>query len=274
MNHINSKEKKAIERQKTEIQYFDSELYLRAPFKPIGYPLIKKFHYLEKFDIINSILRKILYKLDYKMILINIGSGEGMEAENLLKKNPNFKIIAMDISNMSCLKSLNRAKQKNFLENFNIICSDGSSLPLRSNIAHFVYFFASLHHIPKYKKAIRDSNEVLKNNGVLILFEPFISVFIDFLIRKVLKYQNNEYFGYPTYKFLLNKMKNYFFKINYISIYTKKIWTFYPKIVAKLIDNYNNLLPILKLFHRVFNFFLNSFIYCDAITFFLKKPKN
>ena len=265
-----------IKRQKTEMNYFKNTkkefLEIRVN-KPYSHPIVECYLHLKKLFIINSIVKKYLNKFGKNLKILNICAGGGMEAEFILKGNPALKIIAIDLSKEMCSYSLIRARRKNLVQNLDIICADGSRLPFKNAIAQMVFFYDGLHHIPHYKQAIKESNRLLKDDGYILLSEPFISKLINLIITR-LKYQRKEYFGFATYKFLLDEMKEFFSKINYNLILVNKMWDFYPKTIIKLIERHPGLLIFYKILDKLLNILSYLFLYCTSIILFQKRFKN
>ncbi len=52
-----------------------------------------------------------------------------------------------------------------------VIVGDASDLPFRDSYFDLVYFFDSLHHIPKRVEALREGVRVLKKGGLLAIFD-------------------------------------------------------------------------------------------------------
>lgn len=271
------REKQIIIRQKAEIQIFESNAKRVIEIgvnKPHGWPIIDQFNHFRRFFFINKIMKKYLYDSNDKKIIINVGAGGGMEAEFLIKSNSNLNIIAIDISNINCICALNRSKKKNFEKNFNPICADGSKLPLRNDIGQIAFFYDSLHHIPNYKKALKEVDQSLKKNSYIFLIEPFISKILNYIIIKKLKYQNPEYFGFVTYKFLLGEFKKFLMNLNYNFRYVRKLWDFYPKLVHKIIKHYPKIFKVFKMPNKILTFASRTIFYDNAIVLFQKKIKS
>lgn len=261
-----------IKRQKAEIKYFENtahSLFKQRINKPYSYPIVECHLHLKKLALINSNLKFHYPMLDETSLVINICAGSGMEAEFLSRNFPTMKIVALDLSKDMCLCTLYRAKRRYLSQNLDIICADGSKLPFKDEVSHLVYFYEGLHHIPDYLKAIEEGNRILKSQGYYLLLEPFVSKVIQFFLAK-LKFQRAEYFGFPTYKFLIGDMKELFSKFNYNLIILRKIWDFYPRSLINLIENHPNLLRIFKFLNKCVNFFTAIFFYCSSMLLFKK----
>ncbi len=52
-----------------------------------------------------------------------------------------------------------------------MVVGDASNLPFRDSYFDLVYFFDSLHHIPRRVEALREGARVLREGGLLAIFD-------------------------------------------------------------------------------------------------------
>jgi len=114
--------------------------------------------------------KEVASRLDEKLnvitanseVILDLGAGTGLLSNNLLKRFPGSKIIALDFAQNS-LKN-NQATNK--------ICANAYHLPLADNSVDIVMSSLMMQWCPDLKQLFSEIHRVLKNDG-LILFSTF-----------------------------------------------------------------------------------------------------
>lgn len=114
--------------------------------------------------------KEVASRLDEKLnvitthsnIILDLGAGTGLLSDNLKRRFPNSKIIALDFAQNS-LKNNQTA---------NKICANANHLPLADNSADIVISSLMMQWCPDLKQLFAEIHRVLKNDG-LILFSTF-----------------------------------------------------------------------------------------------------
>lgn len=148
-------------------------------------------------------------KISNNNFFLEIGSKDGFALSLIQKNFSPKKLIGTDIDE----KSLEKAR-KNFTKekfrNIEIQRADAQNLPFESDLFDAVFMFATLHHIPDWKKTISEVSRVLKKGGYFIFKEP---------LAKFYKIPLTKYFDNPASLFQEEELKNTLnfnnFKINY-----------------------------------------------------------
>ena len=119
----------------------------------------KKNHWYYKFR------RKIITEhLTNNSFILDVGSGTGYLASELLKKG--FKVVGLDID-MDAIPYL-KSREVNF------VIGDGNSLPFKGESFDFILAIDVLEHIKDDKKFLSSLVKVIKKGGGLIINVPAI----------------------------------------------------------------------------------------------------
>lgn len=167
MNKINK-----IQDSKVEIHFFSQE----ARRKKI---IINEAWKLE--DNIKEILQLIgIYSMSNKYLLtIDVGCGKGGWSIILAKEG--FNVIAIDISS----ESIKIAKNKFGEEELSVptIIGDVTKAPFKPEAFNICFCAQVLHHFPNLDFIVFELSRILRNSGIIILFEPNGSNIIFKIIR-------------------------------------------------------------------------------------------
>ncbi|HIE24175.1 MAG TPA: class I SAM-dependent methyltransferase [Candidatus Korarchaeota archaeon] len=127
-------------------------------------------------------LVKLVRELGPFEIGVDIGSGYGIAAELIADHFERLYLIDLDQGMAKSAKK--RLKDRSNVE---VIVTDAKYIPLQDSFADFVYFFDSLHHIPKPQKALLEAIRIIKSHGKLAVFDldgcHVFAKFISFLER-------------------------------------------------------------------------------------------
>jgi len=118
------------------------------------------------------------YNIDLNdKVILDIGCGSGYSTELISKEFAPSRLFAFDYMP----EQVELAKKRGVNSAFFV--GDATEIDLDSNTFDAAFVFGVLHHIPGWKKAIREIARILKSDGVLLIEEPrecFIN-FADFL---------------------------------------------------------------------------------------------
>jgi len=113
----------------------------------------------KKYDSVLSVL-----KLINKNIILDVGCGTGLFI-NKIASNGGF-VIGIDISK----RMLHKAKTScNKMPNVFFICSDADYLPLKENLACFVFVFTLLQNMPDPERIIIEIMRITHDKAVIVL---------------------------------------------------------------------------------------------------------
>ena len=98
--------------------------------------------------------------------VLDIGCGEGIFSDYLIKNIRGSKVTGLDISFNRCVSGKERAKECNFLK------GSADNLPFKSKQFDLVFCNALLHHVPNIKKTLDEILRTAKPSGYLALIEP------------------------------------------------------------------------------------------------------
>jgi malonyl-CoA O-methyltransferase len=113
----------------------------------------------KKYDSVLSVL-----KLINKNIILDVGCGTGLFI-NKIASNGGF-VIGIDISK----RMLHKAKTScNKMPNVFFICSDADYLPLKENLACFVFVFTLLQNMPDPERTIIEIMRITHDKAVIVL---------------------------------------------------------------------------------------------------------
>lgn len=97
-----------------------------------------------------------------KMVIVEAGCGSALSSFHLLKKNDIF--IGLDYSSYA-LKIAEKKKPKNLRAKF-ILC-DINKIPLKNNIADFVWNIGVLEHSTNPHNVLKEMKRITKPNGIV-----------------------------------------------------------------------------------------------------------
>ena len=125
-----------------------------------------KFDYLfHKWFGVNKLLKHI--ELDGSNRILELGCGIGMTAEFINIKFSESSIIALDYDE----SQIKIAKEKNHNERVKFVQGDATNLKFQNQSFDTVFEILAFHHIPEFRRAIHETNRVLKVGGRFILMD-------------------------------------------------------------------------------------------------------
>jgi ubiquinone/menaquinone biosynthesis C-methylase UbiE len=133
----------------------------------------------------------------------NIGKNLGLDQKN---------IHGVDFENFAETK-YNPNKNK---INFKLLTKNYTKLPYKTNSMSLISMFNVLHHVDDHHKMMKEITRILKPNGLLMIIEPDVMDFVDFMIVDVehllylFVYSNENYNNIKNIDGIVN---NYYSKI-------------------------------------------------------------
>jgi ubiquinone/menaquinone biosynthesis C-methylase UbiE len=128
-------------------------------------PIRQFFLKYYEFKIFKKLLKKNSIDLTNKVIL-DAGCGPGYSSELIIKEFKPKELFAFDIMQ----EEVELAKQRRLP--MNIFVGNATDIKLPSESFDAVFIFCVLHHIPEWRRAIKEINRVLKPGGVFSVEEP------------------------------------------------------------------------------------------------------
>lgn len=100
--------------------------------------------------------------------ILDLGCGDGMNALHFEKCFPQMEYFGIDVSADSIRQAKKLEKHK-----IHFTCYDGTKIPYKNGSFDLIFIACVLHHVPqeKHLKLLRECRRVLKENGVLYIFE-------------------------------------------------------------------------------------------------------
>ncbi len=138
---------------------------------------------LSKFEFVamNNPIRKLVQKgIEFRLlsgflqkhnidlnggIILDVGCGSGYSTELIGRRYNPSELVAFDIMP----EQITLAKKRH--KNTKLFVGDVTKIVLPSNKYDAVFVFGILHHVPEWKKALREIYRVLKPDGVLLVEE-------------------------------------------------------------------------------------------------------
>lgn len=98
-------------------------------------------------------------------IILDAGCGSGYSTELIFNEFAPSQLVAFDLMP----EQINLANKRNLGADFFV--GDVANIELPSNMFDAVFIFGILHHVPDWKRALREMARVLKPQGVLLMEE-------------------------------------------------------------------------------------------------------
>lgn len=169
------------------------------------------------FEINNNKTIDFIGYRDNKLKILDVGCGTGNLLINLHNKNPNIKLIGIDISKEMIRVAKSKTEK---LKNINFEMGDANNLPFENEYFDYVVCSNSLHHHPHALTSIKEMTRVLKKNGRLIIVDGFTNCCLRkiyfWIIRKI---QGEE----DVHRFSKIEMLNLFKQFDYKNIVHKNV---------------------------------------------------
>lgn len=160
--------------------------------------------------------------------LLDLGTGKGDLIEKIImvfsKENKNLNLIGIDISP----KMIEQANKKKLLAKFKV--GDSENIEFKDSYFDIITCINSFHHYSNPKKAISEIQRTLKPNGIIILGEIWLPIFLRNLVNLILPFlKTGDYKIYSAKeieKIFSNQNiklleKKYIFPTNYTYLFKK-----------------------------------------------------
>jgi len=112
-------------------------------------------------------INRVINKLnDDPKDILELGCGNGITTNFIVKKFPKARIVALDYDADQI-----EIAQKKKLNNVEFIVGDASDLKFKDGTFDMVIESLAFHHVKDYKKAIKETYRVLRKDGQFIVFD-------------------------------------------------------------------------------------------------------
>ncbi|MEM1582433.1 MAG: phosphotransferase [Candidatus Bathyarchaeia archaeon] len=115
---------------------------------------------------INDVLRFL--KPSSPKLILDVGTGSGRVAREILKKSSDIEIVGVDISKPNIQSAKVRASPQ-ILRRYYVVIADGQHLPFRENAFDGVICIRTLKYFKNYDQAISEICRVLRTGQVFVL---------------------------------------------------------------------------------------------------------
>jgi len=132
--------------------------------------------YLGDFNLKWPKLKKLI-PLEDNITIIDFGCGNGKILEEIKKINPKANLIGLDVSETA----LEQAR-KNLPEVELYKINDGEKIPLKSEIADFIFSSEVIEHIYDIENAFSEMARILRPGGKILLTTPYHGLIKNLLI--------------------------------------------------------------------------------------------
>ena len=105
------------------------------------------------------------------MRILDLGTGTGYMSFPLAKRNPEARIIGLDIVEKALEKNRERAKEEG-ITNLEFVSYDGIKFPFEDNSFDMVITRYALHHFPAIQDTFGEISRVLKPEGIFFVSDP------------------------------------------------------------------------------------------------------
>jgi len=137
----------------------------KTEFYAMNNPIRRFIQKYWEFKIFKNILKKQKINLSGKVI-IDAGCGSGYSSKLIMDEFSPSELIAFDIMPEQIVVAKRRYKDINFRT------GDLTQIKIPNSTADAVFVFGILHHIPEWRKALRNISGFLKQSGVFLVEEP------------------------------------------------------------------------------------------------------
>jgi len=126
-------------------------------------------------------------------VLLEIGCGRGAGARliNETFRPHHLHILDLDIMMIRMAKAYLSPNDK---EKISLYVGDATSLPFRARSLDAVIGFGFLHHVPDWRKALKEIARILKTGGVYFMEELYPSLYQNFITKHILHHPTQDRF--------------------------------------------------------------------------------
>lgn len=134
----------------------------------------KAFEKMTNFFPFKILRRRILSELKYYELngsLVDVGCGSGNLVVQIAHKFKDLDIIAIDVSKEILNLAIQRAAKNHLSEKIKFKIGDVDNVPLNDKSVDFIISSLSLHHWNNPKLAFNEFFRVLKDDGIILIFD-------------------------------------------------------------------------------------------------------
>ena len=125
--------------------------------------------------------------------LLEVGCGRGAGARLILKAFRPSALHCMDID----IQMIRKARMYLSPEELQVVrphASDLIALPHKDGTVDAVFDFGALHHVPDWRRALKEISRVLKPGGVFYMEELYPALYQNIITRHILVHPNKDRF--------------------------------------------------------------------------------
>jgi ubiquinone/menaquinone biosynthesis C-methylase UbiE len=131
----------------------------------------EKMTNLVPFKILRRRILSELKKYNPEGKLVDLGCGSGNLLVLISKKYPNLELIGVDISSEILELAKLKTQENELIDNVDFRVGGADNLPFPDNSVDFIISSLSLHHWKDPSIVFKETHRVLKQNGVLEIFD-------------------------------------------------------------------------------------------------------
>lgn len=134
----------------------------------------KAFEKMTNFFPFKILRRRIISELKHYELngsLVDVGCGSGNLIVQIANKFKDIDLIAIDVSKEILNLAIQRAAKNRFSEEIKFKIGDVDNIPLNDKSVDFIISSLSLHHWNNPKLAFNELFRVLKDDGIILIFD-------------------------------------------------------------------------------------------------------